>query len=234
MSAKFACPVSGFTLPEIEPRLFSFNNPYGACPACDGLGRKMLMDPELIVPDPDKSVAKGAVEPWSSTTMNWYPQTLISICKHYGASPDTPWRKLPAKVREVILYGSGAEQVRIELEDGLRKFETKKPFEGVVNNLQRRWRETEVGLDARGAVALHELDHLRGLRRLPAQARGAVRQDRRPAHRRGHRAVDPRRRSPGSPACRRSSRPSSRRSPPACSRRSASGWASSTRSGSPT
>ena len=93
MSAKFACPVSGFTLPEIEPRLFSFNNPYGACPACDGLGRKMLMDPELIVPDTGKSVAKGAVEPWSSTTMNWYPQTLISICKHYGASPDTPWRE---------------------------------------------------------------------------------------------------------------------------------------------
>jgi excinuclease ABC subunit A len=143
MSAKFACPVSGFTVPEIEPRLFSFNNPYGACPACDGLGRKMLMDPELIVPDQAKSVARGAVEPWSSTTMNWYPQTLISICKHYGASPDTPWSRLPAKVREVILYGSGAEQVRIELEDGLRKFETKKPFEGVVNNLQRRWRETE-------------------------------------------------------------------------------------------
>ena len=143
MSAKFACPVSGFTLPEIEPRLFSFNNPYGACPACDGLGKKMLMDPELIVPDQAKSVAKGAVEPWSSTTMNWYPQTLISICKHYGANPATPWQKLPAKVREVILYGSGSEPVRIELEDGLRKFETNKPFEGVVNNLQRRWRETE-------------------------------------------------------------------------------------------
>ena len=143
MSARFACPVSGFTLPEIEPRLFSFNNPYGACPACDGLGKKMLMDPELIVPDTAKSVAKGAVEPWSSTTMNWYPQTLVSICKHYGASPDTPWARLPAKVRDVILYGSGSEQVRIELEDGLRKFETRKPFEGVVHNLQRRWRETE-------------------------------------------------------------------------------------------
>ena len=143
MSAKFACPVSGFTLPEIEPRLFSFNNPYGACPTCDGLGRKMLMDPDLVVPDPEKSVAKGAVEPWSSTTMNWYPQTLISICKHFGASPDTPWNLLPARVREVILYGSGKEPVRIELEDGLRKFETTKPFEGVVHNLQRRWRETE-------------------------------------------------------------------------------------------
>jgi excinuclease ABC subunit A len=143
MSAKFACPVSGFTIPEIEPRLFSFNNPYGACPACDGLGRKMLMDPELIVPDPDKSVAAGAVEPWSSQTMNWYPQTLASICKHFGVDVRTPWKKLPAKVREVILWGSDGEPIRIELEDGLRRFETKKPFEGVVNNLQRRWRETD-------------------------------------------------------------------------------------------
>jgi excinuclease ABC subunit A len=143
MSAKFACPVSGFTLPEIEPRLFSFNNPYGACPACDGLGRKMLMDPDLIVPDPDKSVAKGAVEPWSSQTMNWYPQALISICRHFEVSPDTPWKKLPARVREVILWGSGTEPIRIELEDGLRRFESRKPFEGVVNNLQRRWRETD-------------------------------------------------------------------------------------------
>ncbi|MFO1073577.1 MAG: excinuclease ABC subunit UvrA [Geminicoccaceae bacterium] len=143
MSAKFACPVSGFTLPEIEPRLFSFNNPYGACPACDGLGRKMLMDPELVVPDPDKSVAKGAVEPWSSQTMNWYPQTLLSICRHFGADPETPWKRLPARVREVILWGSGSEAIRIELEDGLRRFETQKPFEGVVNNLQRRWRETD-------------------------------------------------------------------------------------------
>ncbi|MFO1036429.1 MAG: excinuclease ABC subunit UvrA [Geminicoccaceae bacterium] len=143
LSARFACPVSGFTLPEIEPRLFSFNNPYGACPTCDGLGRKLLMDPALVVPDTDKSVADGAVEPWSSQTMNWYPQTLISICRHYKASPHTPWKQLPEKVRETILYGSGSEPIRIELEDGLRRFETTKPFEGVVNNLQRRWRETE-------------------------------------------------------------------------------------------
>ena len=143
MSAKFACPVSGFTLPEIEPRLFSFNNPYGACPACDGLGKKMLMDPALIVPDQDKSIAEGAVEPWSSQTMNYYPQTLTSICKHYKASTHKPWRELPEKVRQTILYGSDGEPIRIELEDGLRRFETNKPFEGVVHNLQRRWRETE-------------------------------------------------------------------------------------------
>lgn len=143
LSAKFACPISGFTLPEIEPRLLSFNNPYGACPACDGLGRKMLMDPALVVPDADRSVADGAVEPWSSQTMNYYPQALASICKHYGVGTDVPWRLLPEKVRDVILFGSGAEKVRIELEDGLRHFESNKPFEGVVPNLQRRWRETE-------------------------------------------------------------------------------------------
>ena len=143
MSAKFACPVSGFTLPEIEPRLFSFNNPYGACPACDGLGKKMLMDPALVVPDPDRSVAEGAVEPWASQTMMYYPQALASVCKHFGVSVDTPWRLLPEAVRDTILFGSGKEPVPMEFEDGLRRITTNKPFEGVVNNLQRRWRETE-------------------------------------------------------------------------------------------
>ncbi|MFO1067951.1 MAG: excinuclease ABC subunit UvrA [Geminicoccaceae bacterium] len=143
MSARFACPVSGFTIPEIEPRLFSFNNPYGACPACDGLGRRMLMDPDLVVPDTTKSVHDGAVEPWSSQTMQYYPQTLASICRHFKASIHTPWADLPPKVRDVILFGSGDEPIPIELEDGLRSYKTNKPFEGVVNNLQRRWRETD-------------------------------------------------------------------------------------------
>jgi excinuclease ABC subunit A len=143
LSARFACPVSGFTIPEIEPRLFSFNNPYGACPACDGLGRRMLMDPDLIVPDPDRSIAAGAVEPWSSQTMQYYPQTLHSICRHFAVDIETPWRELPQKVRDVILYGSGDEPIPITLEDGLRTYKTNKPFEGVLNNLQRRWRETD-------------------------------------------------------------------------------------------
>ncbi|SNB51921.1 Excinuclease ABC subunit A [Arboricoccus pini] len=143
MSAKFACPVSGFTLPEIEPRLFSFNNPYGACPVCDGLGRKLLMDPELVVPDQDKSLDQGAVEPWASQTMMYYPQALASIAKHYGADTTTPWRALPEKVRDVILHGSGKEPVPLEFEDGLRRLKTDKPFEGVLPNLQRRWRETD-------------------------------------------------------------------------------------------
>ncbi|MEO1017021.1 MAG: excinuclease ABC subunit UvrA [Pseudomonadota bacterium] len=142
-SAKFACPVSGFTIPEIEPRLFSFNNPYGACPACDGLGKKLLIDPELVVPDPTKSVAAGAVEPWSSQTMHYYPQALQSICQHLKASIKAPWQELPQKVRDVLLFGSGKEPIPIEIDDGLRTLKTNKPFEGVVHNLQRRWRETD-------------------------------------------------------------------------------------------
>ncbi|MEZ5849001.1 MAG: excinuclease ABC subunit UvrA [Geminicoccaceae bacterium] len=143
MSAKFACPVSGFTLPEIEPRLFSFNNPYGACPACDGLGKRMLMDPDLVVPNTAKSIQQGAVEPWASQTMHYYPQALAAILRHFDESLHTPWEELPQKVRDVILYGSGDEPVPMEFEDGLRTLKTNKPFEGVINNLQRRWRETE-------------------------------------------------------------------------------------------
>ncbi|MDW8340793.1 MAG: excinuclease ABC subunit UvrA [Geminicoccaceae bacterium] len=143
LSAKFACPVSGFTLPEIEPRLFSFNNPYGACPACDGLGKLLRIDPDLLVPDPDKSIADGAVEPWSSQTVPYYTQVLIAICRHFGVDPDTPWKKIPKRVRDVILFGSGEEPIPIAFDDGLRSIRTNKPFEGVVHNLQRRWRETE-------------------------------------------------------------------------------------------
>ena len=143
LSAKFACPVSGFTIPEIEPRLFSFNNPYGACPVCDGLGRRMLMDPDLVVPDPQRSLHQGAVEPWASQTMQYYPQALASIAAHFDQDVHTPWEELPARVRDVILYGSGSESIPMAFEDGMRTIRTNKPFEGVLPNLQRRWRETE-------------------------------------------------------------------------------------------
>ena len=143
LSSKFACPVSGFTIPEIEPRLFSFNNPYGACPACDGLGRRMLMDPDLVVPDPQRSLHQGAVEPWASQTMQYYPQALASIAKHFDQSVHTPWEELPQRVRDVILHGSGGEAIPMAFEDGMRTIRTDKPFEGVLPNLQRRWRETE-------------------------------------------------------------------------------------------
>jgi excinuclease ABC subunit A len=144
-SAKFACPVSGFTIDEIEPRLFSFNNPFGACPACDGLGVKMLFDPDLVVPDPALSIADGAVAPWSSSTppSPYYLQALKGVLAHFGCKADVPWKKLPAKVKDAILNGTGQEAIAIKFDDGVRKYETRKPFEGVLNNLQRRWRETD-------------------------------------------------------------------------------------------
>ena len=142
-SSKFACPVSGFTIAEIEPRLFSFNNPYGACPACDGLGTKLYMDPELIVPDPRATLRDGALAPWSDSTSQYYAQTIDSLARHYKFSVTTAWRELPEKVRKVILNGSGDEAVTVRYDDGVRKYETTKPFEGVIPNLERRWRETE-------------------------------------------------------------------------------------------
>src|SRR5215212_9314581 len=142
-SSKFACPVSGFTISEIEPRLFSFNNPFGACPTCGGIGHEMRIDPAMVVPDETVPLKRGAIAPWAKSTSPYYGQTLDSIAKHYKASTATPWAELPAKVREVILYGSGNEPIRFAYDDGLRAYEVKKPFEGVIPNLERRYKETE-------------------------------------------------------------------------------------------
>jgi excinuclease ABC subunit A len=142
-SSKFACPVSGFTIPEIEPRLFSFNNPFGACPVCGGLGSEMKVDADLVVPDSRLTLRKGAIAPWAKSTSPYYAQTLEALGRHYKFRLDAPWAELPAKARDVILNGSGDEEVRMAYEDGLRSYEVKKPFEGVVTNLERRYRETE-------------------------------------------------------------------------------------------
>ncbi|CAO3451056.1 Excinuclease ABC subunit A [Azospirillum argentinense] len=142
-SQKFACPVSGFTIPEIEPRLFSFNNPFGACPACDGLGSKIYFDPMLVVPDERLSLKKGAIAPWAGSSSQYYVQTLESIAQHFGVTMDTPWEKLPEKVRQTILYGSDGSAITMTYDDGLRSYQTNKAFEGIVNNLERRYRETE-------------------------------------------------------------------------------------------
>ncbi|CAA7620663.1 ATPase and DNA damage recognition protein of nucleotide excision repair excinuclease UvrABC [Magnetospirillum sp. LM-5] len=142
-SAKFACPVSGFTIEEIEPRLFSFNNPFGACPSCDGLGVKLYFDPELVVPDEDLSLREGAIAPWANSTSQYYQQTLEGLGKHFGFDIHTAWRRLPPKAREAILYGTGKEEIAIAYEDGFRGYTTNKPFEGVINNMDRRWRETD-------------------------------------------------------------------------------------------
>ncbi len=144
-SAKFACPVSGFTIEEIEPRLFSFNNPYGACPECDGLGTELFFEPELIVPDEKLSLARGAIAPWTRTcaTSPYYQQTLEALARAYKQKMTTPWKDLPEDFRNVILYGSGEDEINFIYDDSVRKYSTKKPFEGVINNIERRWRETD-------------------------------------------------------------------------------------------
>jgi excinuclease ABC subunit A len=141
-SEKFACPVSGFTIEEVEPRLFSFNNPVGACPTCDGLGQSLKFDENLVVPDTDKPLSDGAIAPWSRATSKLYQQTLQALAEHFGGDMFQPWRDLPEAFRKVVLWGT-KEKVTFVYEDGLRKFETQKPFEGVIPNLQRRWRETD-------------------------------------------------------------------------------------------
>lgn len=142
-SEKFACPVSGFTIAEIEPRLFSFNNPFGACPVCDGLGSEKKIDPEMIVPDMALSLKDGAILPWSKTSAPYYKQTLEAVCAHFDADIRTPFNELSAGVQEAVLYGTGKTKIDFVYDDGLRTYKTTKPFEGVIGNLERRYRETE-------------------------------------------------------------------------------------------
>ena len=156
-SSRFACPVSGFTIDEIEPRLFSFNNPFGACPSCDGLGTQFYMDPELVVPDPGLSLKNGAIAPWSRSTSPYYTQTLQALSRQYKFSMAQPWSKLPEEAQNVILYGSGDEIVTFTYDDGMRSYKTKKPFEGVIPNLERRWRETD------SAWAREEIERFQGV-----------------------------------------------------------------------
>ncbi|MDB5511748.1 MAG: excinuclease subunit, partial [Enterovirga sp.] len=142
-SSKFACPVSGFTIPEIEPRLFSFNSPTGACPACAGIGHEMRIDPNLVVPNGDISLKRGAIAPWAKSTSPYYGQTLDALARHYGFTVASKWSALPEAVRDVILFGSKGQPIRMAYNDGLRSYEVNKPFEGVVTNLERRYKETE-------------------------------------------------------------------------------------------
>ncbi|MBO6757153.1 MAG: excinuclease ABC subunit UvrA [Roseibium sp.] len=144
-SEKFACPVSGFTIPEVEPRLFSFNNPFGACPTCDGLGTTLAFEAELVVPDHSLSLREGAVLPWAKTgsTSPYYTQTLEALCRHFDVSMATRWKDLPEKVHDAILYGTGQDKIEFVYDDGVRSYRTAKAFEGVIGNIERRWRETE-------------------------------------------------------------------------------------------
>jgi excinuclease ABC subunit A len=144
-SEKFACPVSGFTIDEVEPRLFSFNNPFGACPKCDGLGTELRFEADLVVPDKTLSLRQGAIVPWAKTgnTSPYYTQTLEAVCKHYGAAMSTPWDELDDEVRNAILFGTMDEEITFVYDDGLRTYKTTKPFEGVIGNIERRWQETD-------------------------------------------------------------------------------------------
>jgi excinuclease ABC subunit A len=142
-SEKFACPVSGFTIPEIEPRLFSFNNPFGACPKCGGLGVEQHIDADLVIPDKDRTLRRGAISPWAKSSSPYYVQTLIALGKHYRFTLDAKWKDLPKKTQEAILYGSGDTEIRFSYDDGIRAYDTRRPFEGVITNLERRYRETD-------------------------------------------------------------------------------------------
>ena len=143
-SEKYACPVSGFTIPEIEPRLFSFNSPHGACPKCDGLGKKMYMDEALVVPDGSKSLLKGAIEPWSKSFAPFYMQALEGVARHYDFNPAAAWDKIPRKYQEIILYGSGDKVIPITYNTKSDStWKSNKPFEGVIPSLERRLLETD-------------------------------------------------------------------------------------------
>ena len=142
-SEKFACPVSGFTIPEIEPRLFSFNAPFGACPSCDGLGVELFFDERLVVPDQTLTLEDGALAPWRKGKSPYFLQTIEAIARHYGFDPKTPWKNLPANVQQVFLRGSGKEEIPFRYDDGGRVYEVTRSFEGVIPNMERRYRETD-------------------------------------------------------------------------------------------
>ncbi|KDA03830.1 MAG: excinuclease ABC subunit UvrA [Hyphomonas oceanitis] len=142
-SANFACPVSGFTISEIEPRLFSFNNPFGACPTCDGLGNQLKVDADLVVPDKDLDMLNGAIAPWAKSTSPYQTQTLQALSTHYRFDLKKPWNQLPEDIHQMILHGTGEQEIKFVYDDGMRRYEVKKTFEGVIPNLERRYRETD-------------------------------------------------------------------------------------------
>ena len=139
-SSKFACPVSGFTIEEIEPRLFSFNNPYGACPECDGIGTDLSIDPDLVVPNKKLSINEDALAPWPVSRYGYFKNILTTVAKKYRFSLDKPWSSLSKKIQDIVLYGTGDEELTFEYDDG---YEYERPFEGVINNLERRYLETD-------------------------------------------------------------------------------------------
>ncbi|MTJ04316.1 MAG: excinuclease ABC subunit UvrA [Sediminimonas qiaohouensis] len=142
-SENFACPVSGFTIPEIEPRLFSFNAPFGACPDCDGLGKELFFDERLVVPDQNLKISDGALAPWRKGKSPYFLQTIEAIAKHYGFDKNARWKDLSPEVQQVFLYGSGADEIQFRYDEGGRVYQVSRAFEGVIPNMMRRYRETD-------------------------------------------------------------------------------------------
>ncbi len=170
LSSKFACPVSGFTIEEIEPRLFSFNSPHGACPICDGLGFKQVFDAELVVPVDTLSLHEGAIAPWAGTKSMHALQILENLCRQFKASTHTPWRELPEQLQKMILWGTGSKDVTLKFEDSHRTYESRRPFEGVIPNLERRYKETDSNMireDLARFMAEHPCDECGGARLKP-------------------------------------------------------------------
>ncbi|WP_415182575.1 excinuclease ABC subunit UvrA [Phaeovulum sp.] len=142
-SEKFACPVSGFTIPEIEPRLFSFNAPFGACPVCDGLGMELFFDERLVVPDVTLQIGNGAIAPWSKSKSPYFTQTIEALAKHFGFDRRKAWKDLPEAVQKLFLYGSGDEEIPFRFDEGGRVYQVSRTFEGIIPNMERRYRETD-------------------------------------------------------------------------------------------
>ena len=216
--------MSGFTIPEIEPRLFSFNNPFGACPKCGGLGVEQHIDADLVIPDKERTLAQGRHRAVGEIVARPITRRRsAALGKHYKFTLDTKWKDLPKKTQDAILYGSGDDEIRFSYDDGMRAYETKRPFEGVITNLERRYKETDSDW-AREEIARYFTDvpceACHGYRLKPEALCVKIAEQ---AYRRNLRLSVEGRRRTGSPSCRRSSTPSRTRSPAASSRKSARG-----------
>ena len=142
-SENFACPISGFTIPEIEPRLFSFNAPFGACPDCDGLGAELFFDERLVVPDQELKISDGALAPWRKGKSPYFLQTIEALANHYNFDFNAKWKNITKSVQQVFLYGSGEEEILFRYDEGGRVYQVKRTFEGIIPNMERRYKETD-------------------------------------------------------------------------------------------
>ncbi len=228
-SSRHACPICGYSVPPLEPKLFSFNNPAGACPTCDGLGTQQFFDPQRVVTHPDLSLASGAVRGWDRRNSHYF-QLIQSLARHYRFDIEVPWTELPERVRQVLLYGSGDEAIEFRYNEGQsegkRRATVKRhPFEGILPNLERRYRETESTTVREELGEVSGRAHLSRLRRRAPQSGGALRVRRRQGSSRSH--APERRPRAGALPCAHPRRVGAARSQLRSSRKSSSGCDSS-------